>query len=57
MKRKLYILRTQDIFEALGLGQLTPDQFFLSIGTLWATIGLTDEEFARYKFPIRPHTT
>lgn len=56
MKLKVYILHTQDILNASVEGML-PERPFLRIGTLWAEIGLTDEEAAKYKYPIRPLLT
>lgn len=53
---KIYILHTQDIFNAYAKGML-PDRPFLRIGTLWAEIGLTDEEAAKYTYPKRLLTT
>lgn len=55
--KKIYILRTQDIFDATAAGMLTPGQPFLRIGTLWAEIGFTDEEAAKYTYPKRLLTT
>ena len=50
---KRYIIRTQDIFDAIACGQLKHDgNYGFQIGALWATLSLTDEERKGYTFPI-----
>lgn len=48
------VIRTQDIFTAIAQKQLAPGQVFLQVGTLWATLALTDEQWTAYTFPTYP---
>jgi hypothetical protein len=49
--KKLYIIRTQDLFEAQAKGQI-PEGSIRQAGTLWAYLKLTKEEKNKYTFPI-----
>lgn len=49
--KKIYVIRSGDIFQARILKQL-PDDSFLYVGSLWAQVALTDEEKSKYSFPI-----
>jgi len=50
--KKLYVIRTQDLFNAIATNQLPIDPQFSHIGTIWTDVFLTDEERNNYKFPI-----
>jgi hypothetical protein len=50
--KRLYLIRTEDIFEAIKIGQFSPDKVFLEVGSIWATVDLTDDERSKYTFPI-----
>jgi len=47
---KLYIIRRQDIFEAIGKKQL-PDRPFIQCGSIWAFVHLTLDERQKYNYP------
>jgi hypothetical protein len=51
--KKLYLIRRQDVFEAMTKKELNNNCFF-SVGALWAEVFLTDEEKTKYSFPIYP---
>jgi len=50
--KKLYITLRQDFFLAMALNQI-PEDCKLQAGSLWMVLALTDDEKAKYTFPIR----
>lgn len=51
MNKKLYLIRREDYFLARSQGQL-PDDCVLHSGLIWLQVLLTEEEKAKYKYPI-----
>lgn len=51
--KRLCIIRREDFFEALALGQI-PEDCNLQAGNLWCSLALTNEEQSAYSFPIWP---
>lgn len=49
---KVYVIRREDYFRAVSLGQLSLNVRILWAGTIWMQILLTEEEKSRYTFPI-----
>jgi len=49
---KLYLIRRQDFFVALGKGQLPQDIKVSEAGSLWMQIFLTQEQKENYPYPI-----
>lgn len=49
--KKLYVIRTQDFFEAQTRGQI-PEGSIMRAGSLWMDLALTEEEKNKYTFPI-----
>lgn len=49
--KKLYVIRTQDFFNALTKGQI-PECSLKYVGSLWTELLLTEEEKNKYTFPI-----
>lgn len=48
---KLYLIRRQDIFDAIACGQLPADSL-VEVGSIWATVRLTADQRQNYRFPI-----
>jgi hypothetical protein len=48
---KLYVILTENFFEALALGQIK-DGNLVGGGSLWCYVRFTDEEKNNYKFSI-----
>ncbi len=51
--KKLYLIRTEDIFLAIPLGQLPEGSLFQS-GSLWSTVCFGKTDLNNYWFPIIP---
>jgi hypothetical protein len=49
--KKLYVIRRQDVFDAIGNNSL-PNSGFHHIGSLWVIVELTQQQRNQYKFPI-----
>jgi hypothetical protein len=48
---KLYLILREDIFNAIGCGQL-PDGCLLEVGPIWAKVRFTEEQRQNYRFSI-----
>jgi hypothetical protein len=48
---KLYLIRRQDIFDAIACNQLFCNSL-VEVGSLWATVRFTVEQRRNYRFPI-----
>lgn len=49
--KKLYLIRREDFFQALAENNL-PDDCVSLAGSIWMSVRLTEEEKAKYKYPI-----
>lgn len=49
---KLYLIRTQDYFQAIGEGTLPIDAHLRHAGSLWIEIWLSDADKQKYPYPI-----
>jgi len=49
--KKLYVIRRQDVFEAIANNTLSNSGFH-HIGSLWVIVELTQDQRNQYKFPI-----
>jgi hypothetical protein len=49
--KKLYVIRRQDVFEAIANNSL-PNSGFHHIGSLWVIVELTQQQRDQYQFPI-----
>ena len=49
--KKLYVIRREDIFNAIAANQLPSNQL-LQVGSIWAVVELTESERKNYSFPI-----
>ena len=48
---KLYVIRREDLFEAISKGQI-PEDCFHEGGSIWCVVKFTDEQKNNYKYPI-----
>jgi len=46
----MYLIRRQDFFEAIRLGQWTESRI-LEVGSIWMIVQFCDKDFNNYSFP------